>query len=245
MIGVVTWLWDAPGNLFGPEYVNRLACGLRKHLRAPHTFTVITDHERDEFDGDVRVHPMVYDHAEMRAGNRSCFRRLALHGPLGLEFGSRLLQLDLDTVIVDDVTPLFDRDEPIVMVTQNKSRTGSDRRIMNPSATLFTPLVWRAMWDEFHAAPAETWQAAKREGWSCSDMSVLNRFNSHLPVSDPRRAATWSDGSGMLSYWKDCHAGALPPGARMVHFYGMFSPGDHSIQKKSPWIAEHWGGPLP
>src|SRR5262245_17164589 len=131
MLTVVTWLWG-DGRTFGPEYVNRLARSFKRNYHAPHDFVCVTDwDDLQDFDSScVRTFPMMYEHAEMRSGNRSCFRRLRLHDEqTGRLLGDRILQLDLDTVIVGDVTNLFARDEPLVLTTQNAS---AGRTTYNP-----------------------------------------------------------------------------------------------------------------
>lgn len=244
-IRVVTWLWQDASKpaLFGPEHVNKLHRGLKRHLHRRFDFTVITDHDDlADFDAGVQVYPMIYDHADMRAGNRSCFRRLRLlEAETSLRFGDRIAQLDLDAVIVGDVTPLFDRTEPLLM--HNQGRPGS-RAIWNPSVMLMDAGVLDGCWREFNAAPTETWQAAKRAGWSCSDMSVLNHWISRRPLVDDARPATWTAEEGMLAFWRDLPKQAqqrdLPVGARMVLFYGMQNPHDPAVMQRCPWIAEHW-----
>lgn len=241
-LAVVTWLWAAPESPFGPEYVNRLHSMLQRHLRAPHKLYCITDNPVTDFDSGIEtvsMSPNFLRHADMRAGNRSCFRRLRIFDAgMALDFGPRILQLDLDAVIVDDVTPLFARTEPLVLCVQNRP---ARRTVYNPSAALFDAGVLHEMWERFDAAPRETWLEAKRRGWSCSDMAVINDFVSRLPVGDPRRPAAWTEAEGMVAYWRDVKKdGALPPGARMVLFYGNSNPGDASVQAKSPWVAEHW-----
>jgi hypothetical protein len=228
--------------MFGPEYVNKLHWMLRRHLRIPFTFHCVTDDPTGLDDAWVDVRPMYADHAEMAAGKRSCFRRLRLlDREMGNVFGPRILQLDLDVVFTGDVTPLFDRPEPVVLVEQSVS---GGRAVHNPSMFLFDAGVWHDLWERFHADPRGVWAAAtsnKREhGWSRvnSDMTVIN---DHVSTSK-LRPARWTQRDGVVAYWREVRrlGGRLPPGARAVLFYGRENPGDVEAQKKSPWIKEHW-----
>lgn len=233
-VSVVTWKW---GTQFGPEYVNRLSSMLKRHLHMPFRFHVITDNPIG-IDEDICQHPIFHKHENMKAGNRSCFRRLQIFSRDMLEpFGSRILQLDLDMVITADVTSLFDRPDPLVLVEQNRHQ----RRVTyNPSMLLMDTGILHDMWERFDRLPNETWQTAKSHGWNCSDMSVINDYlDQHQAI--PR--ATWRLDEGVISYWREVKRdgkGDLPAGARVVLFYGHQNPSDAPIQAKSPWILEHW-----
>lgn len=231
---VVTWKWS---TLFGPEYVNRLASMLKRHLHMPYQFHCITDNP-DGLDAGICRHPMFTDHMAMKAGNRGCFHRLQIFDrEMASMFGPRILQLDLDIVITDDVTPLFNRPEPLVLVEQNRH----NRRVTyNPSMLLMDAGILHDMWTRFHAQPNETWQKAKSHGWNCSDMSVINDY---LDQNQAVPRATWTLAEGVISYWREVKRdgrGDLPPGTKAVLFYGHQNPSDPPIQVKSPWILEHW-----
>lgn len=92
------------GTLYGPEYVNNLAAGVRKHLSRPHRFICFTDSAEGLDDGiEVRPIPelgLPAGHNDKRWRKLSVFRR-----DLGLE-GTALF-LDLDLVVVDDLGPFF------------------------------------------------------------------------------------------------------------------------------------------
>lgn len=234
---VVTWLWDVGRGPFTPQDVNLLHRGMVRHLRAPFDFWCITDYDAEPaaFDAGIRTYPMFTDHAEMKGGIRSCFRRLRIFDrAMGDLFGPRILQMDLDAVIVDDVTELFTRTEPLVIHTQNPA---PGRYTYNPSLLLMDAGVLHPMWEAFHAAPQETWYGAKDRGWNCSDMSIINDYlHRHQAEVKP---AEWK--TGVARYWKDVKpTGALPPDTRIVLFYGHDKAGDPEVQARSPWIAEHW-----
>jgi hypothetical protein len=237
MLSVVTWQW---GTLFGVDYVNKLASMLRRHLHTPYLLHLITDVEYvddDTLDYGVIQHPMFTDHAEMRAASRSCFRRLRMFDrDFGELLGPRILHLDLDCVIVDDITPLVDRPDPIVLVKQSEI-AARQRVVHNPSMLLMDAGVLHEMWERFHADPTATWQAAKNQGWSCSDMSIINDYlyKNRATV----KASTWDEVDGVQSYWRK-DGKLLKKGARIVLFYGKDNPGDAAAQAQSPWIKEHW-----
>jgi hypothetical protein len=238
MIDVVTWKW---GTLFGPEYVNKLGSMLQRHLHMPYAFHVITD-ARDGLDMSLvnYVHPMFTEHGEMKAGTRACFRRLKIFdGAMSTLIGPRILQLDLDVVITGDVTPLFDRPEPLMLVQQRRDdKTG--RITYNPSMLLMDAGILHDLWVKFHAAPTKVWEAAQKNHWACSDMSIINHY---LQIHPEQSRATWTRDEGVTAYWREVRRetkGPLPKDARVVLFYGNQNPSDESVQKASPWVAEHW-----
>lgn len=108
MLSVVCWRW---GTRYGVEFVTRLASMLRRHLHVDYELVCVTD-DPAGLDGSVRVVPMPNPRGLGRA------RRLQMFDP---EFerviapSGRLLQFDVDCVIVNDITPLVDRREPLVV----------------------------------------------------------------------------------------------------------------------------------
>ncbi len=231
MLEVVTWKW---GALFGPEYVNRLRSMLGRHLHLDHRLTCVTD-DPAGLDPEVRVLPMWGEHGEMKAGSRSCFRRLRMFDPAVREhLGPRFLHLDLDVVIVGDITPIAARTEPIVVFDQNAG-SGAKKIVYNPSVLLMDAGALPRLWDEFHADPVGVWTTAKNAGWSCSDMSVIGLY------FDAVKPPTVGPKDGVLAFWRDVRPkGRVPDAARMVLFFGNDNPHVQTIQEKNPWIKKHW-----
>ncbi len=235
MLSVVCWKW---GALYGPEYVTRLASMLKRHLHLPFTLHCITDDaagiETEGPNGIVNVHPMYAEHGELgRGGLRSNFRRLRIFDrEMGAVFGPRILQLDLDAVITGDVTPLFDRPEPLVMVLQSNA---GGRWTYNTSMVLMDAGVLHGMWAAFHAAPQQVWQMARARGWNCSDQAVVNDWvlQHKVPV------ASWGEGDAVQAYWRKNNK-QLRPGTRIVLFYGRENVHDAAVQARSPWISAYW-----
>lgn len=238
MIEVVTWKW---GTLFGPEYVYKLASMLARHLHVPYRLNVITDDPLlvDCPYGSFRTLPMFTDHGEMKAGNRACFRRLRIFDrEMATLIGPRILQLDLDVVIVDDVTPLFTRTEPLLLVEQRRD-DNLKRVTYNPSMLLMDAGILHELWEIFHAAPMKVWEKARDSGWACSDMSVIN----HYLQLHPEIAKAWTRDEGVTAYWREVRRetkGPLPANSRVVLFYGQENPHDKVVLERSPWVSEHW-----
>lgn len=237
---VVTWLWGVGRGPFGPQDVNLLHRGLRRHLSLPFVFWCVTDYDGEPaaFDAGIRTYPMFTDHAEMSAGHRACFRRMRIFDrAMGDLLGPRILQLDLDVVFTDDVTPLFSRTEPLLMHLQ---RSAPGRKTWNPSLLLMDAGVLHPLWERFHAQPQQSWYDAKDKGWAGSDQAVINDYLNRIAPHGPQ-PATWTRADGVSAYWEDSAVdGRLPIGTRVSLLYGSQNPGDADVQRKSPWVLEHW-----
>ena len=103
----VTWKWN--GNHwkkptpYTAQHVNVLLSMLRRHYQAPFELVCITD-DRTGLDPEVRAIPIWEDFRELGR----CWRLLKVFSPEMREIiGPRFVCIDLDTVVVDDVTSMF------------------------------------------------------------------------------------------------------------------------------------------
>jgi hypothetical protein len=235
MLSVCCFLWDDPSRerdyTFGEGHVVTLRNMVARHLHLPHEFVCVTD--RTHIAEGIRCVPL--DDRVHVPG--TCGRKLTIWAPdAGTRIGTRILSLDLDMVIVDDITPLVDRPEDVVMFRNPNYVEGGRRAFYQGSIQLMTansrPKVWNV---RFHPhAP----------------MIVNRRFGGHeqawLSEMLPWTEAHWSDadgiyGAGRVGDWTDKTVVAeLPPGARIVVFPGNREPGQPHVKEKFPWITEHY-----
>lgn len=117
MLTVVTWKWDdgihpKKGLKFGLEHLRVLANMLERHLHVPFELVCVTD-QPEKIDKRYRIVKIWTDYKELGG----CFRRLKMFSPDAEKIfgGDRLLSIDLDTVIVGDMTPLVDRPEDFII----------------------------------------------------------------------------------------------------------------------------------
>jgi hypothetical protein len=94
------------GTAYGPEYVNRLYAGVRRHLSLPFRFVCLTDDARD-------LHPLVQalplPEVVVKARNGDLrWRKLGVLQENLFGLTGPALFLDLDTVVVGDLAPLFE-----------------------------------------------------------------------------------------------------------------------------------------
>ena len=116
ILTVVCFLWLTPNGRhnhlyqYDAEYVNKLQSMLARHLSMPHELVCVTDMPGGLHPG-IRVVPTP---AEVRDWP-GMLRRLVIFREDAAElFGKRILLMDLDVVILRDITPLVDRPEDFV-----------------------------------------------------------------------------------------------------------------------------------
>lgn len=238
-ITIVTWLWHVEGyrSTFTPEHVNSLFEMVQSHLDLPFTFVCIADN----FHG---IHPYVQcvdmahflnrfapDLSGVRIQNRkpNCFRRLGLfHPDISSLFGNRILSLDLDCIILDDLTPLLDRPEDFVICSgwsRNTPYNGSMWLLRSGSRSqVYTDF-------DSHISPLE----AKKNGFYGSDQAWM----SYILGPDE---ATWEEGDGVISFRNHCRLRKLTtqPDARIVMFNGFYKPWDRQTRREYPWVRESY-----
>ena len=96
------------GTKYGPEYVNRLYAMVRRHLRGEFKFVCLTDRS-DGIRAEVTCLPIpplaLPPGSPERGWTKLTTFEADLHGLTGTA-----LFLDLDVVIVDDITPFFEEE---------------------------------------------------------------------------------------------------------------------------------------
>lgn len=237
MITVVAWKW---GGLFPAEYVLRLRAALARNLSIPHELVVITD-ERQGLDGaDLRVVPM----PSRFAATARCRRRMQLCSrDFGRELGAkRILAIDLDVVIVDDLTPLVSRPEPVCGY-----RVGH-AGVYSGSFLLFDVGALDGAWQEYQQDPIGYPIRVQPRGVP-SDQAMINHWLERSGTS----VGTWTEADGLVTYYGEGyerleHWGVgptrrtLPANARIV----ILGSADKSVMDRGeyPWVVEHWGPAL-
>ena len=226
---VVCWRW---GPLFGPEYVFRLRSMLRRHLHLPHRLVCITDNPGAL--GDIETLPIT-----RFADTPRCRRRMWQYScEAGRALGPRILSIDLDVVIVDDITPLVDRAEPIALWKVGYAG------VYSGAFVLFDAGALHGAFAAYAAEPEAYPQRAQPKGIG-SDQAMINLWlrESGTPVAE------WTERNGLTTWFGDGYARSerfgmgpgrpgLPPGARIV----VLGSADKGVLEecRCDWVREHW-----
>lgn len=234
---VCTYWWTEPclskfnaKHQYSAKDVRLLQRQVERYLAQPHEFVVITDRPED-FQEDVCIRAVKIDRTTHRPG--TCFVRLMTFSPQARELlGERVLQMDLDTVIVGGLDSLVSRAADLVM-WRNPSRIPWDnpvktgRPYYNTSLLLHRTGTMTNLWADFD--PQNT--RYRDDQWYLSDRLGPNW--PHFDGSDGvyRLAREDTPGSGV--------DGELPVNARIVTFPGSDGkPTEPHIIERNPWIAE-------
>lgn len=227
MLTVVCWQWGAAYTAF---HVERLAAMVRRHYARPHRFLCVSN-DLPPIDG-VELIADRADFADLPSphggANPSCYRRLFLfHPDAAKTFGDRVVSLDIDAVLVDDVAPLWDRPEDFVGYGD-----AYHGRQFNGSMVLLRTGSHPEVWNNFSGAPSV--REALRLGFKGSDQGWMSRCLAGSPA--------WTDKDGVISFGFNMARGRrpLPPGARIVFLHGRPKPWDPPAQTL-PFVKEHWG----
>jgi hypothetical protein len=233
MLTFSCWRW---GGLFEPIYVNRLRAALDRHVRIEHELVCVTD-DTVGIDGDVRIVAMPDTYKD----TPRCRRRMQQYDrEFAAQLGTRIVTIDLDVVIVDDITPIVDRPEPIVCWTVEHAGVFSGSFVMADAGAL------HQAWLPFRNDPVGYPRRLLPNGVA-SDQAMLNVYLRGRPIH------SWTEADGFVTYYGAGyealeHFGVgptrrnLPHGARIV----VLGSADKSVMDEGryPWVVEHWGAPI-
>lgn len=234
---VVCWKWQPkPGyrSRFEARHVNVLRRMVARHYPRPHRFICVTD-DPTGIDPEIEVQEIGSEWEDIPnptwPHGPSCYRRLALFAPDAAErFGRRFVSLDLDTVITGDLTPLWERPEPIVLWCD--PLFGKDG-FYNASMMLIEAGAAPEIYLDFD--PLVSPQEAVAAGCKGSDQGWIScKLGPRMPV--------WTAKDGVYSFSLHIQRGGhpLPPDARVVSFHGHKDPWDARVRALHPWIVQHW-----
>ena len=114
MLTFITWAWRGhdPKRWVKPEYINALHRMLAEHYHAPFRVVCFTD-APEGIIPEIECKPLPPFDGKLMSphgkGYPSCYRRLWLFSREAAEmFPGHIVNIDVDTVICDDVTDMFD-----------------------------------------------------------------------------------------------------------------------------------------
>lgn len=230
MLDVICFKWHTPGykTTFTGEHVNILQSMVARHYREPHRFICYTN-EPEGIDASVIVRPLWDDLRYIPnptgGGRPSCYLRLKMFAPeVQADLSERFVWLDLDCIILDDLRPLWNRPEPIVL-WQNPRKLWPYNGAMLMARNGAHP----ELWSDFD--PESSPSIAQSRGYHGSDQGWISLcLGPNMPV--------WTADDGVL-YWSCIppnRRSHKPDGARIVLTTSDNPPWDLDAQ----WVKENY-----
>lgn len=234
MITVLSWYWHQPVGRaeYTPDTVNRWASMVRRNLKMPHRIACVTD-QPEGIDSSVAIipPPRDFEHVRVPSWNEKkpqCLRRLSMFSPnAGRIFGDRFVCMDLDVVIGDDLTPLFNVKDDFRMMIGTEPRL----RPYNGSMVMMTAGARPQVYTDFTPDRAT---AASRH--------FLGSDQAWIAFSLGWGEKTWSEKDGAL--WFSPRYAFQMPKCRLMFFPGLPKPWEVTGQRPlDQWVQRHYVAP--
>jgi hypothetical protein len=237
-VNFVCWKWKSPtGNRgFESEHVNVLRSMIARNYNEPHKLICVTD-DTHGLDPRVEAFPMPdtgFEHLPNPSGEKyprmrkqfpSCYRRLWMFSHEAMALGEHLLCIDIDVVIVGDITFLCDEVSDFV-------GWGSERFGWNKIAGGLFKLRACAHPEVFvDFDPDTSPQEAARAGNNGSDQAWMS-----YKLYPPGKMWTDRDGLVKINWLRNDDISK----AKIVFTNGHEPPWSPLVQYKNPWISRHW-----
>lgn len=229
------------GTKYGPEYVNRLYGMVRRHLQGEFRFVCLTDLSagiRAEVQC-LSIPPLALPPGIPERGWTKLTTFSAdLHGLHGTA-----LFLDLDVVIVDDITPFFEVPGDFLIIHDWKRPW---RVTGNSSVYRFRIGAHADLLQYFRTHVDEVRARVRNEQAYLSDFLHKQGKLAYWPAE---WCASWKYHCippFPMNYWREP---SIPRGARILIFHGVMNPpdalagqsrGNWRHAKPAPWISAHW-----
>lgn len=237
---IVTFKWRGwrGDDYYNSFHVNALASMLREHCSIPHKFICITD---EPIGVEAETMTMWRDPGcDVRRRQPNSFRRLKLFSRhMAAVLGPRVLQIDLDCVILRDIAPLV-TDDPFKIMHGKASKYNGSMWQVRPGALDY-------VWESFHkGAPQEI---AKHEA-----KTKIRHYGSDQAWMSYKidNAPTWDAKDGCHHFTliqpNACGPGPangrsrpspmVPDNARVVFFAGGLKPWKPDMLVRNPELYE-------
>ncbi|MFY8085505.1 MAG: glycosyltransferase [Rubrivivax sp.] len=229
------------GTKYGPEYVNRLYAMVARHLRGAFDFVCLTDDQRGVRQ-EVRCLPIPSLALPPGIPERGWTKLTTFEADLHGLRGSALF-LDLDVVIVGDITPFFETPGEFLIIHDWKRPW---RVTGNSSVYRFKLGAHADVLAEFRATQEAVRKRLRNEQAFLSEVMHRQGRLTYWP-------ADWccSFKYHCIPRWPTNHwrEPVCPPATRIVIFHGEVNPPDALAGRRNRrfrhirparWVAQHW-----
>lgn len=139
----------------GGEFVEKMLCGLRRHIAVPFRYTLLTDRPRPKVNWyGAPAGGIDYREVPLKGDHHGWWAKLQIFdvNALDLDVGQRALYLDLDNVVLGNVAPLMTRDIGGPMMLADDVHV---RGLPNGSVIAFDPVAaaHAGLWERYLNSP--------------------------------------------------------------------------------------------
>ncbi len=236
------------GDMYGPEYVNRLFAMLSRNVASPVRFVCFTEDAAGLRDGiEIKPLPDFPEPPYKYARYCSAWRKLALFDieKFGLE--GRVLFLDLDIVILRSLEPLLQGSAPFMMLENWYQPGKGQASVMRFDGNIMQPVLARYLADPI--AVLENYVTEQEYIWANAVLHAAF-FDERLCLSFKKHVMH----SGLKRFSSSPYE--VPDLASMLVFHGRPNPPE-AIKgewgkpmlavkrwwkglKPCPWIEDYW-----
>ncbi len=229
------------GTKYGPEYVNRLYGMVSRHLKGAYRFVCFTD-DSNGVRPEVECFPL--PELNLQASKLDGgWRKLNSYQRDLFGLQGQALFLDIDIVIVDDITPFFEVPGEFLIIKDWKRPW---RVTGNSSVYRFKLGAHTDMLDHFVAHQREVRAKHRNEQEFLSHYLHRQGKLSYWPKEWCASFKYQCLPPWPLSFWQPAR---IPADCRIVVFHGEVNPPDAIAGRRNragrgmlpvPWVAEHW-----
>lgn len=219
------------GKAYGPEYVNKLYHMCQRNISLPFRFVCLTE-ITDGLEPDIEVLPLpdFEEPPPEYLWRCLCWRKLALFDREFHDLKGKVLLLDIDLVIVDNIDCFFTFSDKLAM-PQNWSKPG--RLFGQGSVISFDIGKYHHLLQKWRNDPASIYKKHDSE-------------QNYIPEELGKENIDWFPVEWCRSFKDHCMPGGIlnsfisptkiPEGAKIIVFHGHPKPPDA--------IAGRWGAPV-
>lgn len=243
-LNVVCWKWtgreaDRKRVAYDAEYVNIFANMIDRNLNLPYEIICVTD-DPTGIDGGVKTVQLWEDGLDYGY----CFVRLKAFSEEMVDIlGPRFVSMDLDCVIINDITPLFDHNNDFMIWERNNKLAPycGSMWMMDAGAR-------KHIWHDFkfddmmvvtHCQHGKRYtnKHAYKAGFTVGSDQAWMNYKMYP------KEKTWTKEDGVLNFRQDVYQKFRTfkeKNAKIIYFSGRYDPSSPQLQEEYPWIKENW-----
>lgn len=233
MVTIVTWKWHDPRypRPLLPLYYNIMYAMLARNITLPEWRLVVMTDSVAGLDGRIETMPLPKSKAVPARnpyGDKfpTCYQRLWLFSDEAKVLGDRVINIDVDAIIVGNIDHMLTRTESFVGWTDPEFKW---KKVAGGLYSLQTG-AHTEVWNQFD--PIKSPKVSKEAGMFGSDQGWMS-----YKLYPPPGEFTRRDGA---YYAKWLPHKQLNDEARIIQTPGDMKPWDKQAIRAYPWISTHW-----